>query len=291
MQEHDGRLVSLRAIGRLEITILCDNTVSPAARGMLGEHGFSALIRHGGEAVLFDTGQTGVPLINNMKALKIGRVEDAVLSHGHYDHSGGLPKLIESGSAPSRVFTHRDAFLPRFKKVRGNLVNIGMPFDPKILEAAGVSVIASGSPQQVKEWLITTGEIGRESFERPETEFFIGMDGKIEKDGFRDDMGIVAALDGKGLVVVTGCAHSGVINTVNHARKVTGIEEVFAVVGGFHLNDAGEEKLEMTAAALKEIGVKKVVPCHCTGFAAACHMRRKLGDAVEPGCVGKRIAL
>lgn len=291
MQEHDGRLVSLRAIGRLEITILCDNTVSPAARGMLGEHGFSALIRHGGEAVLFDTGQTGVPLINNMKALKIGRVEDAVLSHGHYDHSGGLPKLIESGSAPSRVFTHRDSFLPRFKKVRGNLVNIGMPFDPKILEAAGVSVIASGSPQQVKEWFITTGEIGRESFERPETEFFIGMDGKIEKDGFRDDMGIVAALDGKGLVVVTGCAHSGVINTVNHARKVTGIEEVFAVVGGFHLNDAGEEKLEMTAAALKEIGVKKVVPCHCTGFAAACHMRGRLGDAVEPGCVGKRIAL
>lgn len=286
-------MVDLRAIDGLEITILCDNTVSPAARGMLGEHGFSALIRHGSEAVLFDTGQTGVPLVNNMKALKIGRVEDVVLSHGHYDHSGGLPKMIESGCAPSRLFTHGDAFLPRFKKVRGNLIRIGMPFDPKILDAAGVSVSASasGSPQQVKEWLITTGEIKRESFERPETEFFIGRDGGIEKDTFRDDMGIVAALEGKGLVVVTGCAHSGVINTVSHAREITGIEEVFAVVGGFHLNDAGEEKLEMTAAALREIGVKKVVPCHCTGFAAACHMRGRLGDAVDPGCTGKRISL
>lgn len=284
-------MASLKVIDGLEITILCDNTVSPAARGMLGEHGFSALIRHGGEGVLFDTGQTGVPLINNMKALKLGKVEDVILSHGHYDHSGGLPRLIESGCAPSRVITHSDAFLPRFKRVRGNLVRIGMPFDPKILEAAGVSVIASGSPQQVKDWLITTGEIGRESFERPETEFFVGRGDGIEKDGFRDDIGIVAAVEGKGLVVVTGCAHSGVVNTVNHARKITGIEEVFAVIGGFHLNDAGDEKIGMTAAALKEIGVKRVVPCHCTGLEAVCHMHVKLGESVELGCAGKRIML
>lgn len=282
-------MASLRAIDGLEITILCDNTVGPARKGMLGEHGFSAMIRRGGECVLFDTGQTGVPLVNNMKALKLKRAEDAVLSHGHYDHSGGLPMLIESGFAPSRVFTHSDAFLPRFKRVRGNLVSIGMPFDPKILEVAGASVVASGSPQQVKDWLITTGEVRRESFEHPETEFFIGRGGGIEKDGFRDDMGVVAALEGKGLVVLTGCAHSGVINTVNHAREITGIEEVFAVIGGFHLNDAGEEKLEMTAAALKEIGAKRVVPCHCTGFAASCHMHGRLGSAVEPGCAGKRL--
>ncbi|MEN3053062.1 MAG: MBL fold metallo-hydrolase [Candidatus Methanosuratincola petrocarbonis] len=284
-------MASLKAIDGLEITILCDNTVTPARRGILGEHGFSAMIRHGGECVLFDTGQTGVPLVNNMAALKLGRADDLVLSHGHYDHSGGLPRLIESGSAPSRVFTHGDAFLPRFKRVRGNLVSIGMPYDPKVLEGSGVSVVASGSPQQVKDWLITTGEVRRESFERPETEFFIGRGGGIEKDGFRDDMGVVAALEGKGLVVLTGCAHSGVINTVNHAREITGIEEVFAVMGGFHLNDAGEEKLEKTASALKEIGVKKVVPCHCTGFEAACHMRGRLGSAVEPGCAGKRIVL
>ncbi|MGF3499564.1 MAG: MBL fold metallo-hydrolase [Candidatus Methanosuratincola sp.] len=284
-------MAGLRAIDGLEITILCDNTVSPAARGMLGEHGFSALIRHGVEAVLFDTGQTGVPLVNNMKALKLGRVEDVVLSHGHYDHSGGLPSLIGSGCAPSRVFTHCDAFLPRFKKVRGNLVRIGMPFDQGILEAAGVSVVSSGSPQQVKEWLITTGEVRRGSFERPETEFFIARGSGIEKDEFRDDMGVVAAIEGKGLVVVTGCAHSGVINTVSHARETTGVEEVFAVIGGFHLNDAGEEKLERTAAALMEMGVKRVVPCHCTGFEAACHMHKKLGDAVKPGCTGMRIVL
>ena len=113
----------------------------------------------------------------------------------------------------------------------------------------------------------------------------------IEKDDFRDDMGIAAALEGKGLVVVTGCAHSGVINTVNWAKKMTGIKEVHAVIGGFHLNDAGAEKLRMTAVALKEIGVERVIPCHCTGFEATHYMREALGSAVELGGTGMRIAL
>ncbi len=284
-------MVCLNAVDGMEITILCDNTVSSGARSMLGEHGFAALIRHGGEAALFDTGQTGIPLINNLKVLRAGKVEEVVLSHGHYDHSGGLPRLIESDFAPSRIMTHRDAFFPRYKKVRGRLVNIGMPFDPSILRSSCITVSISSGPQPVKDWLVTTGEIGRASFEHPETEFFIDRGNGMEKDGFQDDMGVVAAVKGKGLVVVTGCAHSGVINTVDHAMRITGVQEVCAVIGGFHLNDAGDEKLRMTTRALREREVKRIIPCHCTGFNATSHMSKDLGAVVEPGCVGMRIML
>lgn len=281
----------IESVDSLEVYILSDNTTLPAARGVIGEHGFSALIKHGEEAVLFDSGQTGLPLINNMKVFGIEAVEDLVFSHGHYDHSGGLPALIREGRAPSRLITHKDAFLPRYKKVRGKVVDIGMPYGIDLLESSGVEVAVPEAPFRAKRWLATTGEVARLSFEVPETEFFIGRGGGIEKDGFRDDMGVIAAVEGKGLVVITGCAHSGVINTVIHARKVAGVQEVYAVIGGFHLNDAGRGKVDRTAAALKEMGVKRVIPCHCTGFEAMCRMCEMLGNAVEPGGAGMRIVL
>ncbi|MDI9644119.1 MAG: MBL fold metallo-hydrolase [Candidatus Verstraetearchaeota archaeon] len=284
-------MAKLETVEYVEVRILSDNSVLPGARGMLGEHGFSALLESCGESVLFDTGQTGIPLVNNLKLLGIYKVEDVVLSHGHYDHSGGLPALISAGLTPSRIFTHEDAFRRRYKRIRGQTVEIGLPYQASLLESAGVEVAFSSAPVKVKGWLTTTGEVERSSFERPETEFLIERNGGKVRDGFRDDMGIIVSVEGKGLVVVTGCAHSGVINTVRHAMKITGIDRIYAVIGGFHLNEVSETTIRSTVEGLKALGAAKIVPCHCTGSDALSRMSQEMGETVTRGGVGLRLRL
>lgn len=264
----------------LRLTILCDNSVKVGARGLLGEHGFAALIEAGRDAILFDTGQTGIALANNLRTLHVSPPGTVVLSHGHYDHSGGLLEYTKMRGGSSLLYTHKNAFKKRLKKTRTGLQEIGMPFSKETLIGEGYEIRESDAPQLVTSWLTTSGVIGRGSFEKPETEFFVVEDGEKKKDPFLDDSAVAANVLGKGLVIVTGCAHAGVVNTTRHFMRLLGEDRIHAIIGGFHLVDASEEKMRKTIAALEELNPEYIIAGHCTGKEAAHALKDALRERV-----------
>ncbi|HRU81492.1 MAG TPA: MBL fold metallo-hydrolase, partial [Candidatus Methanomethylicus sp.] len=168
---------------------------------------------------------------------------------------------------------------------------ISMPYSKeKLLEVA--EVVESRGPTLLKDWAMLSGEVARSNaFEVPETEFFIDRGNGVEKDPFLDDQSVFVNLEGKGLVIITGCAHSGIINIIDHARRVTGVQDVHAVIGGFHMVDYSAGKMKMTIEALKERRPAILMPCHCTGIEAMFALREGLGRCVLPGSTGMEIAL
>ncbi len=283
-------MLNLNAVDKLNLHVVCDNSVKAGVRGILGEHGFSAVLSAGGESILFDTGQTGMVAVNNLRVMKIAPPSTIVLSHGHYDHSGGLLKYSMVCPKPCVVYTQKNAFAKRLKKVGDDLHDIGMPFGRGELTDAGYEVFESNAPQRVSGWLATSGVIERNSFEEPETEFFISEGGVDVKDPFLDDASVAAVVKGKGLVIVTGCAHAGVINTVRHFRKMLCEERIYAIVGGFHLVDASDAKMAKTIAALEELDPAYILPGHCTGKDAAYRLKEAFGGRVIFSEVGLKKA-
>ena len=280
MTTEETAVQSLRAVDELTVRVVSENSVKAGVRGILGEHGYSAVLSAGGEDVLFDTGQTGTVLANNLRVLQLAPPGKVVLSHGHYDHSGGLLEYAKICPRNTPVYTQANAFRKRLKKVKGRLVDIGMPFARRELVDAGFGIHESDAPQQVSEWLVTSGIIERGSFERPETEFFIAEGSRSIKDPFLDDSAVAANVEGKGLVIVTGCAHAGVINTVRHFKRLLREDRIHAIVGGFHLVDASEEKMAKTIAALEELDPSCIIPGHCTGRGAAHALKEAFKERV-----------
>jgi len=287
------RAIELREVDRVEVTVLVDNytdlllmqgnefvkrpSVVPP-RGFLAEHGFACLIKTviGSEehVVLMDVGISGTCLLHNARLLEadLGRVEALVLSHGHFDHCGGLAEVVPKLAKGIPVILHPDALLPR----RLNLpaLNRLAPLPPpeeKTLMDAGMDI------RKVREdstaaagCLLVLGEIGRlTEFEKGMPGAEAEIEGRWVKDPFLDDRGVAVKVKGKGLVVVSGCAHAGIINTVRHAQKVTGTAKIQAVLGGFHMTGPMMESvIGPTIEEMKGIGPAFVVPTHCTGWKA-----------------------
>jgi 7,8-dihydropterin-6-yl-methyl-4-(beta-D-ribofuranosyl)aminobenzene 5'-phosphate synthase len=268
------------------ITILCENSVGPIS-GTLGEHGFSALIEPaGGEPFLFDTGQ-GATLLHNAQRMNkdLSRVSKVVLSHGHYDHACGLlPLLREYG--PKTIHAHPGIFAPRYRvKDTGECLAIGIPHDRATLEAAGGRFDLSDEFRELAPGVFLTGQVPRlTAFEPGDQGLFCDCTGQ-EKDITPDDQSLI--LDtAKGLVVVLGCCHAGLVNTLEHVAGVTGRRNVHAVVGGTHLGFCGQEQLDRTIAAIKGLGLNKLAAAHCTGFAASARMSRELPKEFQVAMVG-----
>ncbi len=285
----------MKASAGVRLKIICDNTVRVGSRGVLGEHGFSALVECGGERVLFDTGPSQTTMLNNIKA--VDKAEGSTpsrlmvaLSHGHFDHSGGLLGLAECGRYKCVVHAHPDAFLRRYKKTRGRIEEISMPFTRERLQAVA-EIMESREPVMLNSWAMLSGEVERSSFEVPETEFFIDRGGAILKDPFLDDQSMFINIDGKGLAIVTGCAHSGIINIIDHARRITGVDDICAVIGGFHMIDYSEGKMAKTIDLLKERKPLSLIPCHCTGIEGIIALREGLGKSVKPCAAGVEISI
>lgn len=268
------------------ITILCENSVGPIS-GTLGEHGFAALIESsGGESLLFDTGQ-GATLLHNARRMNrdLSAVSKVVLSHGHYDHTGGVLPLLQN-HGPQQVCGHPAIFSPRhLVKDTGECLAIGIPHSRAELEAAGAEFDLSADFRKISPGMFLTGEVPRvTAFETGDQGLYCDCTGQ-DLDRTPDDQSLVLDTD-KGLVIIMGCCHAGVVNTLDHVADTMGRQDVYALVGGTHLGFCGRQQLDMTISTLKGRGIRKVAASHCTGFAASARMAREMPKAFQVAHVG-----
>jgi len=280
----------------LRITIVVENSATIRNSSVWAQHGLSILLELGfgldRMKLLMDTGTSSSVMLHNADALNIdlSEIDLISLSHGHYDHTGGLMGVLQRRKSRIAVLAHPDIFAPKLK-ARPTLKFIGLPFNRAEAKAAGAIFLEARSPVAIAPGLTTTGEVPRiESFEKVEG-FWTVKDGQYCQDIIPDDQSLAVNISGKGLAVVTGCAHSGIINTIRYAQKITGVEKLYAVIGGFHLMDADEGRIEATAKALKELDPVIVRPGHCTGQKAVCRLQEVLGERCRPLAVGDSIQL
>lgn len=274
----------------MRLVTLTDNSVG-LRRGVLAEHGFSVYLEFEGYRLLFDAGQTYAASRNaDLLGIDLAAVPVA-LSHGHYDHTGGLPGLLER-TGPVPVYAHPEVFVSRYTRRGGALRQIGIPYDRGYLEEMGAAFDLSRKEREIYPGVWLTGEIPKTTKYEAASEdlVVVSEDGKIEVDPIADDQALVLVLK-RGLFVILGCAHSGMINTLVHAKRVTGVETVLGVAGGTHLGFGGEERLAETIAALRSFEIEILAPSHCTGFAAASALAAEFADRFVENCVGTKIVL
>ena len=276
---------------RVEVTILVDNYTDffmaqstpvdirllfDPSRQLLAEHGLSLLVRvfAGKEehAILLDAGLSAECLAWNARQLGISlaAIDAVVLSHGHVDHIGGLPCIFAGAGKQVPLIAHPDALLKRRLNSKMGIIDLPQ-LDAVALKKAGADILLRSGPSTLAaDHLLVTGEVERKtSFERgmPGMEAF--MDGLWAPDQINDDQALIHNVMEKGLVVLSGCAHAGIINTVEYAKKVTGVDQVHAVLGGFHLSGAAfKPVIPPTIDAMKRINPEYIVPMHCTGWDA-----------------------
>ncbi len=239
----------------MKLYVLTENAASDKC---LAEHGLSYFIEHD-VPLLFDTGRTDVFRRNAERmALDLDRANTVVLSHGHYDHGDGLQHL-----RGKRLVCHPLAFRRRFGK--NEKENLGLALDREELQRR-FEIVTSSEPYRLSEQVAFLGGIPRRNAFESKTTDFVLENGS--EDFVDDDSGLALAV-GDELVVVSGCAHSGICNMVEHARAVTGLSRIRAVIGGFHLKDDGP-KTQETVRCLQGLGVRELYPSHCTELPALC---------------------
>ncbi len=311
--------ISLRPVTRVRITTVVDNYSDvflkgregverpPMARGgrrmppLLAEHGLSFLVevweeleRH---AVIMDFGVSSVAMPHNLSVLGVdlAEVEAFVISHGHHDHVGALKPVLNAVTEDVEVFVHPQAFLqerfhrfsdgaevpiPSLKRedIEGTQGSVKEVIRPKLL-AGGRMATLTGIPR-------------RTDFEKGMPTTYYREGGGIHKDHIRDDQGLVISVKDRGLVVITGCGHAGVINTLLYARAVTGTDQICAVMGGFHLTGPYfEPVIERTVQEMKPFSPEMIVPCHCTGWEAMKAFEKAFPHAFVLNAVGTGIEL
>ena len=276
---------------KIRITVLCENTVGKLVG--LGEHGFSAFIETDRGNHLFDTG-TGHSVVGNSLALgkDLRSIRKIFLSHGHYDHSGGLAEVLKL-KGPVDVHAHPHVFLDRRavhkEDGKDKIKFVGLPYKRGYLETLGAQFILKTDFHQVEEGIFLTGEVPRKTpFEKPSTNLFSEIDGKTSQDVFLDDQALILDTE-KGLILILGCAHSGMINNIHHVIHKTGKDKFFAIVGGTHLDFMDPEQLEESIKTLKKMDLARISVCHCTGMRAAFRLQQEFGDRFSYGCVGSVI--
>jgi 7,8-dihydropterin-6-yl-methyl-4-(beta-D-ribofuranosyl)aminobenzene 5'-phosphate synthase len=306
--------ISLREADRLEIQILVDNYTDLLLESTeivkrapfssidvpLAEHGLSCLLKvvAGSEEhfVMLDAGMTTISLLHNIEFLgvQIDKIEAFILSHGHNDHYGGLISLLHKARKELLIVLHPDAFLER----RLNAPTTG-PTKPRQLDevllngkGALLSKLSKASTL-ASNLILVTGEVERTThFEKGFPFAEAKINGKWVPDSVKDDQGVVVNVKGKGLVVLQGCSHAGIINTIKYAQKVTRIDKIHAVLGGFHLSGPlFEPIIAQTIAEMKKIGPDIVVPMHCTGWKAINRFAAEMPEQFILNAVGSKYVL
>lgn len=241
----------------MKVTILTDNNV--INNKFLSEHGFSAYISTGGKNILFDTGASDVFLKNaKTKNIDLSKVDYIVLSHGHDDHSGGIGCLLEKLKRTPKFISCTDIFTPRFDKDG----EFGIPFSKEKIDNNFESIY-SDEPYFLSEDIVFLGKIPREN--DFEGRVNVGYNSITKVPDYALDDSALAIKKDDGIVVITGCSHSGILNICEYAKKILNTERIFSIIGGLHLKDSTKEHIEKTVKNLKNLNLDALYACHCTG--------------------------
>lgn len=268
---------------KVEVTILTENTAP--VFNLIGEYGLSMMVKVDNHCFLFDTGLDGAILHNaEVLGIKLEEIEAVIISHGHRDHSGGLTKVLRSiGSR--KVHLHPWALQPKYVGRGVHRRLFGMDSRDEI-EKCGGKLVFNERASELIPGVILSGFIPRQNnWEDTGGVFTTDYKGQEIVDNMDDDQALIIDHT-DGLIIVSGCAHSGMINTLEHAVNITGNKKVKAWIGGTHLMAANPERLEMTIKGLKTYDFDRIVVSHCTGFKPAALMMNKLGPIVEKGECG-----
>jgi 7,8-dihydropterin-6-yl-methyl-4-(beta-D-ribofuranosyl)aminobenzene 5'-phosphate synthase len=268
------------------LTVLIEDSVEPedeSKRQLIAKHGLSILVETKVDdvevCILMDAGPSSEALLNNVDVMGVNlrKIDAVVLSHGHHDHTDGLVGVLQSIGKLVPVLAHPKVFNPKFV-VKPKLRFTGSAFKlPAVEDAGGVPLLTS-NPVKIADGIMTTGEIQRTTMYEKVSGFLTVEDARFTEDSIIDDQALVINLKNKGLAVITGCAHAGVVNTVRHAQRIMETEKVYAVLGGFHLIDADDERIQATVMDLAKFNPEFLGPCHCTGEKATHKLKEAFGE-------------
>jgi 7,8-dihydropterin-6-yl-methyl-4-(beta-D-ribofuranosyl)aminobenzene 5'-phosphate synthase len=280
----------------MKITVVVDNCILPkAGKPFRAEHGLSLLIETAGRRFLFDAGPSEVTAHNlGLLGMRPADLDAVVLSHGHYDHTGGLAAVLLQAGKRLPVYCHPGAFADRYSLTGGTARFAGIPHAKAQLASLGADFRPIGEAKALAEGLTISGPIPRVTAFETGDQFLMaaGADGGCgeERDCVPDDMAMFHVGD-KGLTVISGCAHSGIVNVIRHGMAVTGCKRLHAIIGGTHLGPVGSEQQEATLAELVRLGPDLVAANHCTGFYMLARLYAMFGARFVPAFVGTTVEI
>lgn len=272
---------------KTRITILCENSVG-VPFGVVGEHGFACLIETDKGDYLFDTGQ-GFGIVTNALALgkDLKRIKAVMISHGHYDHTGGLPAVLKI-KGPVPVYGHPGMFFERYWSKDGEKRYIGIPYRRPFLESLGARFQLNTEMIKVGPGVYLTGEIPQTTiFEKNDINMTVHPPGAgpIHPDPVQDDLSLIVDSDNE-LILILGCAHAGMVNIINYTLEKMGRDRIHTIIGGTHLGFSSEDQFDETLRVIDQYQIERIGVSHCTGLAKAAILFNRLGDRFFFGSVG-----
>lgn len=279
----------------VKVSVLADDSVLFPSR-LLAQHGVSYFIevrrKEGSVNILLDTGIYGKVVVDNAKELGIdlSKVDIIFLTHCHYDHTEGLIDVLKAMKKEVPIVAHPDLFRPCYVK-RPSIKYIGVPsnVNKEEIEKNRGKLVLVNRPFEIAKGIWSTGEVPRiTDFEDVGVEAFTIKNGKWVKDEMLDDMSLIIEIE-DGVLVVAGCSHAGIINILEHAKRITKRDRILGIIGGLHLIKASEERLSKTTEKLKEMKVERIYAGHCTGFKAQYKLYKEFRENFKPLATGMEI--
>lgn len=285
-------------VDKVEITVLMDDYSGYESK-FIGQHGLSLLIdvlsEGKVERMLFDVGQSAEMLLHNMDlaGVSLESINEIFLSHCHYDHTKGLNGIVKKAKKNIPIIAHSSIFRENYS-VDPEFINVGITWENRKenLIESGAELILEDSPYKFVDGVISTGEVERSNcFEEINQGLYYIDSGKMTADPMKDDNSIIINIRNKGLLIVTGCSHSGIINIIEHSIKVTGVNNVYGIVGGLHLIEASKDIIDKTISELDKFNIKLFGLGHCTGLDALYLIKEKFGEKFIMLNSGKQISI
>lgn len=287
------------SLQRLSIQVVAEDTVGYDTP-FLGQHGISILLTAESQAgicrVLVDVAQNPEALLENMALMGIDpkSLDALVLTHCHYDHTRGTARVVAAvGKSDFPVVAHPDLFRPHFVTEPAlRAIGISPEDEADPIRAAGGRLLLTRDPLTLAPGLAISGEVPRQTdFETLGMDLWTIVDGRLQPDPMADDISLIAQVDGRNPTIVTGCSHAGIVNICRHAMALTGDRGIHGIIGGLHLLDADDSRIQKTTAALADFDPDWIHAGHCTGFRAQASLYGRFGSRFAPMCTGMKITV